>query len=721
MTTFCLFSRRAALCLAIALLCLVGTCSAAAESHLRARQRAKREPSDAQEVDEDQADPLADQANGKAPGKKQSVIPAFYHSTDQLHAEFQRMADGPCQGLMRMQQHEVEVVGKDGKTTTTASVPVAYIGTDVHNNADESSEKRRVMMLFGEHARELISPETALQMGRDLCTQSNTLGSARFKSLSKGDPATTTYASFKETADDSGKSTQDLAKSVLSHSTFMIVPLSNPIGRRIVEDGETCRRTNGAGVDLNRNWGDHWEPAQEMPRFMGGAGSDDTYPGKAAFSERETVLVKDLAAKYNPSLFATVHSGTLGMYTPYAYSKDEPSPEGLNTRFKHADGSETRQGDGVMRMKSILGKLDSEYCNCPSGAAGKQVGYLCPGTCLDYVYDKLHTPYAFAFEIYADPADQEQLHEEYKSERLQEKEMSIRNDEFIQTGFSHKHYSSFLQEREQTSHQINSKMSPGECLGFFNPTDQASYDATTRKWSHAFLEMVEMAHGKSNDDGQGGGRLHPTEITKAVQRFRSSLKRQRGAEEEVSQGPPMASEQQEQQQDSAQVETDVDSNNVERDYDSFLQTKDRIPSNSEQERGLLGAFADAPAPVLDKMSQVEDEQMHHRMEEEAQEGLAERRILKEKASKLREEIGGVGPLLTRFLERQSKEQKMSNSDKFKMGEAGKLLNAFDADIRSGQKAAIEKSKRENEDSPLLKNEKAAAKMIASSMELGDQE
>jgi len=34
------------------------------------------------------------------------------------------------------------------------------------------------------------------------------------------------------------------------------------------------------------------------------------------------------------------------------------------------------------------------------GAAGKQVGYLCPGTCLDYIYDKLGAKYSFAFEIY---------------------------------------------------------------------------------------------------------------------------------------------------------------------------------------------------------------------------------------------------------------------------------------------------------------------------------
>ncbi len=27
--------------------------------------------------------------------------------------------------------------------------------------------------------------------------------------------------------------------------------------------------------------------------------------------------------------------------------------------------------------------------NCDVGAAGKDVGYLCPGTCLDYAYENL--------------------------------------------------------------------------------------------------------------------------------------------------------------------------------------------------------------------------------------------------------------------------------------------------------------------------------------------
>merc|ERR1719197_967340 len=60
----------------------------------------------------------------------------------------------------------------------------------------------------------------------------------------------------------------------------------------------------------------------------------------------------------------------------------------------------TRNQPAMMQM---LKTLDKDHCQCPFGAAGKEVGYPCPGTCLDWVYDELKTPYAFAFEIYTNP------------------------------------------------------------------------------------------------------------------------------------------------------------------------------------------------------------------------------------------------------------------------------------------------------------------------------
>ena len=71
------------------------------------------------------------------------------------------------------------------------------------------------------------------------------------------------------------------------------------------------------------------------------------------------------------------------MYTPHAYSLNE---------------GERNEAS----MKRMLKSLNERYCsnNCNVGAAGKEVGYICPGTCIDYAYDNVSVPYSFAWEIY---------------------------------------------------------------------------------------------------------------------------------------------------------------------------------------------------------------------------------------------------------------------------------------------------------------------------------
>lgn len=88
------------------------------------------------------------------------------------------------------------------------------------------------------------------------------------------------------------------------------------------------------------------------------------------------------------------------MYTPYAYSEEK------------AQFNENK-------MMGVLKELNPKHCQCNSGAAGKEVGYLCPGTCLDYAYEALKTPYVFAWEIYQRGFDYRMLEAEAKLKFLQ--------------------------------------------------------------------------------------------------------------------------------------------------------------------------------------------------------------------------------------------------------------------------------------------------------------
>jgi len=44
--------------------------------------------------------------------------------------------------------------------------------------------------------------------------------------------------------------------------------------------------------------------------------------------------------------------------------------------------------------------MNEKFCKCDHGIAGKLVGYLCPGTSLDYAYDKKGVLYSYAWEIF---------------------------------------------------------------------------------------------------------------------------------------------------------------------------------------------------------------------------------------------------------------------------------------------------------------------------------
>ena len=138
----------------------------------------------------------------------------------------------------------------------------------------------RAFMLFGEHARELISPESGLMMLRQLC------GDAPMQD---------------------GQSREQ----VLAQNEFLFVLNANPGSRLEVEKGDYCVRTNPSGVDLNRNWDEKWQKEQSY-------GMSLTEPGSAPFSEPETRILKRLVEGFRPTTFMTIHSGTRGMYMPWA-------------------------------------------------------------------------------------------------------------------------------------------------------------------------------------------------------------------------------------------------------------------------------------------------------------------------------------------------------------------------------------------------------------------
>ena len=212
-------------------------------------------------------------------------------------------------------------------------------------------EPLRVMLLFGEHGRELVSSELAL----------------RFLGI-----------------------LSDLAKSCKSrngiHSKFLwenvdltIFPVVNPWGRQNAEFEDPCSRKNENGVDLNRNYDSHFNHGGGSSRLS------ETFSGRTPFSEAAAALVRQALEEFQPSVFINVHSGEEAAYTPFDHSADPPPPEILDV------------------LTSMLSESLKEVCpNCKIGPAGKTSSYLAFGTGSDYAFEKGGVPASFTLEIFGE-------------------------------------------------------------------------------------------------------------------------------------------------------------------------------------------------------------------------------------------------------------------------------------------------------------------------------
>jgi hypothetical protein len=340
----------------------------------------------------------------------------YFHTSDELSSELQRLSTS-CPGL------SVET-----KSGTDVNIDIASM------KKEGANPRNKMYFLFGEHARELISPESGLYFLKSLCGETDT---------------------------------SEYLNGVLDDTEFRVVLNGNPHSRRKVEDGDFCLRVNENGVDLNRNWDEKWEPSPEFSPA-------DTNPGSAPFSEPETRIFKDDVTEHRPTSFVTIHSGTLGMYMPWAYDMEH-----LAQRNNKA-------------MMSMLRDLDEEYCQCPFGAAGREVGYSCPGTCLDYVYDELNTSYAFAFEIYVGQDMRGDL-----KERWQDKMRQADTDTaFVQLAHHdfhhifHSHHSDFVQLQSKMVRRDHSLRDPDDCLSQFNPTDESDFHQTVDNWARVYGDLA---------------------------------------------------------------------------------------------------------------------------------------------------------------------------------------------------------------------------------------
>jgi len=318
----------------------------------------------------------------------------WYHSTDEIREQLQALSQS-CEGFRletRSKMNTADAAGQD------VDIDVVRMGTG-------GGKKAKAMLVFNEHARELITAESALGLLQALCGQ--------------GESA-------------------ELARRTLQSVEFTIVPNANPLGRRRVESGAWCKRTNEDGVDLNRNWGDqHRDMVHDVP-------GDEMNPGPRGFSEPESQLLQALAQEERPDLFVSVHSGAYLLGTPYGYTQ-------------------SKVPKGAAAMAELLGPISRSHCggDCPYGDLAELIHYNSMGCDIDWVMEHVGTPYVYTWEIYV--------------------------GDVIRQGY-------IEQARERAgaaARQPEDQQGVQGCMDQFLPQSESETQEVVRNWAGAYLEISQ--------------------------------------------------------------------------------------------------------------------------------------------------------------------------------------------------------------------------------------
>lgn len=265
----------------------------------------------------------------------------LFHTNEEIFEGFDNLLNNCASNIVKKYQLINDL---------SAEEKIPYYSIQSPEFKENNKNANIVFLLFGEHPREIIPTEESLFLANTFCNK--------------------IPGYDKETI-----------KKILKTTKLYILPIFNIPGRNEVVKGEFCKRTNFNNVDLNRNWDSHWKPM--------GISDSPISAGKRPFSEWETNKLKEALTLLKPKTFISTHSGSLGMFSPYAYKK-----------FSYTEMN-AEVGKQLKNLQKFLLKLNKDYCQCTTGSIGNDLGYLCPGTCLDYAFDEIKSKYAFAFEIYS--------------------------------------------------------------------------------------------------------------------------------------------------------------------------------------------------------------------------------------------------------------------------------------------------------------------------------
>jgi len=250
------------------------------------------------------------------------------------------------------------------------------------NKKDRPKRKRAIVIQGAQHAREWIASATALYVAHALLVPSDEAGSMH---------------------------------QLLNKFDFHIIPVPNPDGYSYTWNEDRLWYKNRMplgpdaackGLDMNRNWGYHWEPASLKSNWEitnATATAPDIcshwYPGSRPFEAPEVNNIATFVHRLKKkNAFIDLRSYGQMMSSPYSYSCDV-LPAEAEDLLEAAAGA-------AKAVQKVHGR------HVDTGTLCEQL-YSAPGNVVDYMYGTVGIKYSYAFHLrdtgtygYLLPADQ---------------------------------------------------------------------------------------------------------------------------------------------------------------------------------------------------------------------------------------------------------------------------------------------------------------------------
>ncbi|KAI8824582.1 putative carboxypeptidase precursor, partial [Fimicolochytrium jonesii] len=208
--------------------------------------------------------------------------------------------------------------GSIGKTSEGRDIPAFKIGKPPAK-PKAGTPKPSIWLNGGIHAREWISPATVMFLAYALLTGTP-------------DPA---FPKLLDTVD------------------FFFTPVSNPDGYVYTFTTDRMWRKNRApnegskciGVDLNRNWDEHWNKIG-----TGKTPCEDIWAGSGPFSEKETKALSTFVLTKIPNRIAGIdfHSFSQLILTPWGWTKTPPNPPAYYSNLGKSIAAAIKAQSGVI-------------------------------------------------------------------------------------------------------------------------------------------------------------------------------------------------------------------------------------------------------------------------------------------------------------------------------------------------------------------------------------